>query len=131
MNSGGEDSLAAKIRDALVDSGKYRATVWGSTESGHTTRNPSLRYFNAGSGKGAKGNSYVGQYVFGTVNDLLTFASLEVTLQLGFSIDAALETKFQIAAQRKLSYLRYSCYIDANIKYRTVAKGLEREQPYF
>jgi hypothetical protein len=87
----GEDSLAAKIRDALVDSWKSKATVWRHTEVGHTTRNPSLRYFYAGSGKGTKGKSYVGEFVFGTVNDVFALDDLEATMrELGFSMDAAL-----------------------------------------
>jgi hypothetical protein len=122
MTPGGEGSLAAKFRDALVDAGKPRATVWGHTEVGHTTRNPSLRYFYAGSGKGTKGRSYVGETVFGTVEDIITLDEIEATVrELGFSIDAAQETKFRASARRQLRRLRYLCYVGANIRYRTVA----------
>lgn len=122
MTSGGEDSLAAKIRDALVDAGKSRATVWGHTEVGHTTRNPSLRYFSASRGKGTRGNSYVGEFVFGSVDDVIALNELEATMrELGFAMDSALQTRFRTAALRKLRRLRYLCYVSANIKYRTVA----------
>lgn len=120
MTSGGEDSLAAKVRDALLESGKSRATVWGHTELGHTTRNPSLRYFYAGSGKGTQGKSFVGEFVFGTLNNVFALDELDATLrELGFSLDLALQTKFRTAARRKLRRLQYLCYVRANIKYRT------------
>ena len=39
MEPGGSNSLCGKIRDALIDEGKTKATVWGHTQTGHTTRN--------------------------------------------------------------------------------------------
>jgi hypothetical protein len=121
MTAGGEDSLAAKIRDALVDAGKSRASVWGHTEVGHTTRNPSLRYFYAGNGKGAKGHSYVGESIFGTVEDIVALDEIEIAVrELGFSVDAALQPRFRTSARRELRRLRYFCYVGANIRYRTV-----------
>lgn len=121
MSAGGEDSLAARIRDALVDAGKTRASVWGHTESGHTTRNPSLRIFNAGFGKGSKGNSYVGEGVFGTIPGLLIIDELEATLQrIGRPVATKRQQEFRRVARKKLQRLWYLCYFGANIKYRTV-----------
>jgi hypothetical protein len=122
MSAGGEDSLAARIRDALVDAGKSRASVWGHTEVGHTTRNPSLRTFGAGFGKGTKGSSYVGETIFGTVPEVIILDELEVTLgQLGFSVDDAHRDAFRRALRKQLKRMWYLCNLGANIRYRMVA----------
>jgi hypothetical protein len=117
MSAGGEDSLAARIRDALVEAGKTRATVWGHTEQGHTTRNPSLRRFDAHMGKGTKGSSYVGETVFGTIHEILSLGHLEATLRgLGFAIGAPQQEALRRAARKQLRRLWYLCYVRANIK---------------
>jgi hypothetical protein len=125
---GGEDSLAARIRDALVDAGKTRAVVWGHTEVGHTTRNPSLRSFGAGFGKGTRGNSYVGETVFGTVPEVIILDELESTLgQLGFSVDESKREAFRVAVRKRLKRMWYFCYLGANIRYRTVGTQKVKE----
>ena len=101
MEPGGEDSLAAKIRDGLVDAGKVISSVWSHTEVGHTTRNPSLRFFNAGYGKGAKGGSYAGEFVFGTVERITALREIEEAISsLGFAISN--EENFRKLAYKEL-----------------------------
>ena len=122
-SGGGAQSLAGKFRDALIAAGKSRATVWGHTQVGHTTRNPSLRVFNAASGKGADGHSFVSETIFGTIYDNAVLDEIESTLgQLGFAIDAALQPKVRAAARKKLRRLRYLCWVRAGIRFRTVGK---------
>ncbi len=120
-SSGGADSLAAKFRDALVDAGKTRAIVWGHTEVGHTTRNPSLRSFGAGRGKGTDGQSYLGETVFGTLADALLREELAATMSaLGFPVPDSRQEAFRAAAERQIRGLRYSCWVGAVIRIRTV-----------
>jgi hypothetical protein len=115
MESGGEDSLAAKIRDALVNEGKSRSSVWGHTEVGHTTRNPSLRVFSAT--KGAKGASYAGDFVFGTVDKILLLGELEKSITgLGYTISEGKQENFRKFAYRELRKLKYLAWVKANIK---------------
>ena len=123
MEPGGEDSLAAKIRDALVDEGKSRSSVWSHTEVGHTTRNPSLRFFLAGYGKGSKGSSYAGDFVFGTVERLVALGELEDTVRgLGFIISD--EENFRKHAYKELRRLMYKGYIRAVIKIAKVGGAI-------
>ena len=123
MSPGGADSLAARLRDALVDAGKARATVWGHTEVGHPTRNPSLRSFSAGFGKGSIGSSYVGEVVFGTMAELTAVGELETKLQeIGRPVTQNLQRAFRRVASKTLRRLWYFCYISANIRHR-VASG--------
>jgi hypothetical protein len=118
MEPGGEDSLAAKIRDALVDEGKLMSSVWSHTEVGHTTRNPSLRFFYAGDGKGTKGHSYAGEFVFGTVERIIALAELEDTIKaLGYSISEDEQENFRKFAYKELRKLIYDAYIKAVIKF--------------
>jgi len=120
--SGGDDSLAARIRDALIEAGKTRATVWGHTEVGHTTRNPSLRYFDVWRGKGTAGQSYLGEMVFGTLPDAMVREEITETIRnLGFAIPETQKDVFRAAAGRHIRRLRYSCYVGAVVRVRTVA----------
>ena len=64
MQPGGNKSLAAITRDALIAEGKT-GTVWGHTTTGHVTENFALREFDATAGKGSAGTSFVSTYVFG------------------------------------------------------------------
>lgn len=118
MSPGGADSLAGKIRDALVDEGKTKATVWSHTEVGHTTRNPSLRYFNAGFGKGTPGESYASSFIFGLENITALSQIEQVIARLGFAIGD--RDKFQRAAYRALRSLMYRAYVRAVIN---IVKG--------
>lgn len=118
MSPGGEDSLAGKIRDALIDAGKTKATVWSHTEVGHTTRNPSLRYFNAGFGKGTPGNSYASSFIF-AIERITALNQIEqVIAALGFAISD--REAFQRAAFKALRSLMYRAYVGAVIK---IVKG--------
>lgn len=120
--SGGDDSLAARIRDALIEAGKARATVWGHTEVGHTTRNPSLRYFDVWRGKGAAGQSYLGEMVFGTLPDAMVREEIVETMRnFGFAIPEVQEDLFRTVAGQYIRRLRYSCYVGAVVRVRTVA----------
>jgi hypothetical protein len=119
MEPGGEDSLAAKIRDGLIDAGKVRSSVWSHTEVGHATRNPSLRFFNAGYGKGAKGGSYAGEFVFGNVERITALREIEETIRgLGFIIGN--EESFRKLAYKELRALMYKAYVSAVIRIATV-----------
>lgn len=125
---GGVGSLAAKFRDALLDAGKTEATVWGHTEVGHTTRNPSLRFFTGRGGKGSPGRSYLSDFVFGTVPDILAWQELaETVAALGFRLDDARQAAFRAAATRLLRRRRYSCWVGAVVKVRTVGGSQVRE----
>lgn len=120
-SSGGADSLAARFRDALVDAGKTQATVWGHTEVGHTTRNPSLRYFFAGRGKGAAGQSYLDEIVFGALPDALVREEIAETIaSQGHAIPELRQDAFRTVAGRHIKRLRYVCYVGAVIRTRTV-----------
>jgi hypothetical protein len=122
MEPGGADSLAAKIRDALVNEGKYWSSVWGHTEVGHTTRNPSLRIFYAVGGAGATGVSYASGFVFKADDKKLALAELEDTIKaLGYTISDSKQESFKEAAYRGLRKLMYLACIKANIK--KVTKG--------
>jgi hypothetical protein len=119
MSPGGADSLAGKLRDALVDAGKSKATVWSHTEVGHTTRNPSLRFFPAGFGKGTPGRSYADELIFGTVEKIAALGQIEQSIAaLGFAI--ADRERFQRAAYKALRGLMYRAYVRAVIN---VIKG--------
>jgi hypothetical protein len=109
MEPGGEDSLAGKIRDALVDEGKLMSSVWSHTEVGHTTRNPSLRFFSSRDGKGTKGHSYVEEFVFGTAERIFALAELEDTIKaLGYTISEDKQENFRKFAYEELKRLVYS-----------------------
>jgi len=115
MSPGGADSLAAKLRDALVDAGKSKATVWSHTEVGHTTRNPSLRFFNAGFGKGTPGTSYADEFIFGTLEKINALGQIEQAIAaFGFAVGD--RERFQKAAYKKLRSLMYGAYVGAVIK---------------
>lgn len=121
-SSGGHDSLAARIRDALIDAGKTRAVIWGHTEVGHTTRNPSLRTFGVAQGKGTPGQSYLEETVFGVLPDAMVREEIAETIaSLGFTIPDAQQDAFRIAAERYIKRLRYGCYVGAVVRVRKVA----------
>ena len=118
---GGADSLAGALRDALIDAGKTGAVVWGHTEVGHTTRNPSLRSFGAAWGRGSPGQSYLSQSVFGVLSNALLAA--EITTQiglLGHAFPASRQAAFQAALQGEVRRLRYSCWVGAVVRVRNV-----------
>jgi len=118
MSSGGADSLAAKVRDALVDAGKTKAVVWSHTEVGHVTRNPSLRFFNAGFGKGTDGRSFADAFIFG-LEKVTALGHIEQSIaSLGFAIGD--RDQFQKAAYKALRRLMFRAYVGAVIK---VIKG--------
>ena len=105
---GGADSLASTLRDALMDEGKDEATVWGHTEVGHTSRNFTLREFDAGDGKGTDGNSFVSTYVWDYATEGVREVQAAVTAQ-GYEItdQARFERTVKRGTQRWI-YRRYS-----------------------
>ena len=126
-NSGGADSLAGKFRDALVDAGKAQATVWGHTEVGHTTRNPSLRYFFAGRGKGADGQSYLDELVFGSLADALVREEIaEKIASQGHAVPELRQDAFRTVAGRHIKRLRYLCWVGAVVRTNTVGSKTTR-----
>lgn len=121
MEPGGDDSLAAKIRDALVNEGKAQSSVWAHTEVGHTTRNPSLRMF-AAYAKGGQGDSYVSSFVLGIVERSMALRELEETVTtLGYTISDSQKESFRKVAYLELRKQMYFSWIKANIK--KVKKG--------
>jgi hypothetical protein len=114
MRPGGADSLCAKIRDALVDQGKTAATVWGHTEVGHTTTNWTVRRFTAAAGKGAQGEAYAGQLVFGTERQT-ALSQVEAAINaLGHRVVAAERTAFDSFVLGRLERHLYRAYGEAN-----------------
>jgi hypothetical protein len=126
-SGGGADSLAAKFRDALVDAGKTQATVWGHTEVGHTTRNPSLRYFFAGRGKGADGQSYLDEIVFGPLADALVREEIAETIaSQGHTTPELRQDAFRTVAGKHIKRLRYVCWVGAVVRTSTVGAKTTR-----
>jgi hypothetical protein len=126
MEPGGANSLAGMIRDALVDQGKRAASVWGHTKVGHTTRNPSLRVFSAGRGKGTDGLPYAGDSVFGTIEKAFALRELEETIRaLGFRLGKDKEEDFRKIGYQALRQQMYNAYVGAIVKTTTV-RGVKR-----
>lgn len=125
--SGGADSLAARFRDALVDAGKSKASVWGHTQVGHTTRNPSLRVFHATDGKGSKGHSYLSETIFGVLPDAMLREEIaEAIGALGYTLPEAQQAAFRTRAAKRIRELRYSCYVRAVVTSRKVGTSVQR-----
>ena len=116
MEPGGADSLAASIRDALVDEGKSKASVWGHTEVGHTTTNWTLRAFYAADGKGAEGKAYAGQFVFDS-EKTKALEDLERAIEAeGFRVEASKRADFESFVLEILKAHMYDAYGAANLK---------------
>jgi hypothetical protein len=114
MRGGGEASLCALVRDALVDAGKASATVWGHTEVGHTTTNWSLRRFRAAAGKGTAGEAFAGDIVFGAMR-AGALAQVEAAVRAqGHEVVAARRADFERFALARLERQFYRGYGDAN-----------------
>lgn len=128
LGRGGAKSLSALIRDALVEEGAKGSAVWGHTTTGHTTENFALRIFYGAHGKGSEGTSYVENFVFGTVAEVI--ALLEVEREItdrGYYIEPDQGNAFRWEVYRRLSgsglkSLFYRCYSRANVnlKYKGV-----------
>lgn len=125
--SGGADSLAARFRDALVDAGKSRASVWGHTQVGHTTRNPSLRVFSAADGKGTKGHSYLSETVFGVLPDAMLREEIAEAIDaMGYIMTDTQQAAFRTKAAKRIRELRYSCYVRAVVNVRKIGTTVHR-----
>jgi hypothetical protein len=123
MEPGGADSLAGVLRDALVDQGRNQAAVWAHTEVGHTTRNPSLRVFGAGFGKGSAGESYAGATIFGPFEKMVAVGEVEDAIRaLGFRIPVDKEEAVGTAARKLLRQHLYSAWVRATAT-TTVTRG--------
>jgi len=121
MEPGGADSLAGLLRDALVDQGKGGAAVWSHTQVGHTTRNPSLRVFNAGFGKGSAGESYAGTSIFGSIEKVFALGEIEGAIRaLGFTIPADKEENLRRLAYPLLRNHMYTAWVRAVVTTTTV-----------
>lgn len=134
MDSGGAQSLAAMVRDALVDEGKTSASVWGHTEVGHTTRNPSLRVFHAspshplGGGKGADGFAYAGDFIFGQeVQQALSDVESAVQ-RAGNRVAADKRNRFTTFVQGRLRSHFYKAWVGAVITRRRRNDGTTARQ---
>jgi len=124
---GGAKSLAGVIRDALVEEGMKHAEVWGHTTGGHMTKNFALRIFYATHGKKQPGEAYAGEFVLGTVEEVIALLELEEEItKKGYTIPPEITDAFQREVYRWLSgglySLFYKCYAEADkkLKYRGV-----------
>jgi Domain of unknown function (DUF4157) len=114
MDPGGKGSLAELVRDTLLDQKVDAASVWGHTTTGHTSRNPALRVFEARAGKDAPGESYVSKFVFTDTEHAAAAADIATVIsELGYSVTAT-DPKFVAAAARVLRAKFYQAYIQAN-----------------
>ena len=127
MDPGGERSLSARIRDALIDQGKSTAKVWGHTEVGHTTRNPALRVFYAdsdnplGGGRGSKGRAFAGEIVFSSRERIGAVRDLEAAVERrGYKVKESARDAFQNFVDNLLRKHFYRAYV------RTVVKRVKR-----
>jgi subtilisin family serine protease len=110
MRGGGADSLAARMRDALLKYGRSSAQVWSHTEVGHPTRNWALRYFLASDGKGAAGHSFAGEIVFGDAERAAAVSDVLATLtSLGYG-DVDRNPLARPAAERAIRGAFYTAY---------------------
>ena len=126
-SQGGADSLAARMRDALVEAGKSKASVWGHTQVGHTTRNPSLRVFHASDGKGSKGRSYLSESIFGTLADAMLREEIAGEMAaLGFTFAESRQAEFRTKAAKRIRELRYFCYVRAVVTTTKVGSTVKR-----
>ncbi|MEU1820791.1 DUF4157 domain-containing protein [Streptomyces roseifaciens] len=75
MKPGGKGSLASVVRDALITEGKG-GSVWGHTTTGHVSENIALREFDAATGPGTPGASYITRYVFTPSDKIAVTAEL-------------------------------------------------------
>ncbi|EPE96736.1 eCIS core domain-containing protein [Rhizobium grahamii] len=85
---GGTDSLAAVVRDTLVDAGVGNVSVWGHTGAGHPTENWSLRFFTGSAGKGSPGRGFVASFL--AIEPVLAGAVAELAAEIGrqgFALD--------------------------------------------
>ncbi|MCF3107048.1 DUF4157 domain-containing protein [Streptomyces roseoverticillatus] len=112
MRPGGKGSLASVTRDALIAEGKG-GSVWGHTTTGHVSENLALREFDASSGKGGPGASFITRYAFTgpdkvtATNDLLDGASAQ-----GYEVSAGGTTVVDALVESAMYY----CYAEANVK---------------
>lgn len=114
MEGGGADSLAGVIRDALLEQGKNKATVWGHEATGNVTHNPTLREFTADAGKGAPGVSYASTFVYTDTEKAAAFTALKNRIiSLEFDVEAD-PVKFEQQARAVLNQAMYNSYIAAN-----------------
>lgn len=110
LGKGGTDSLAAVVRDTLVDAGVGEASVWGHTGAGHPTQNWSLRFFSAKEGKGTAGHGFVGYFMM--VDPVIKMAGAALAAEIGrqgYMVDAA-DPKFAAAAQPMIADGLYRAY---------------------
>jgi hypothetical protein len=127
-SGGGSDSLAATIRDALIDANLDQASVWGHTTRGHTTTNFALRFFSATSAKGSGGQSYVDAFIFGTVEKVIALNDLEQEIvAAGYQITD--QEKFQQHGYELLNQVMYDCYAQACAKLKYKDENLAEMAP--
>ena len=110
LGKGGTNSLAAVVRDTLVDAGVGEASVWGHTGAGHPTENWSLRFFSAKKGKGTAGHGFVGYFMM--VDPVIKTAAAALAAEIvrqGYMVDVA-DPKFAAAAQPMIADGLYRTY---------------------
>ncbi|WP_058045968.1 DUF4157 domain-containing protein [Streptomyces roseifaciens] len=110
MRPGGQGSLASVARDALIAEGKV-GSVWAHTTLGHVSEgNLALREFDATTGSGSAGESFVTRYVFTPSDKLVATGELlgEVAEQ-GFVLGAGATAAADVLTEKVM----YDCYAEA------------------
>jgi hypothetical protein len=130
LEKGGSGSLAFKLRELLIKSGKSEAQVWGHTAVGHVSRNPTLRVFYSSRGAGSIGESYVASYIFTPtiLKSIRNHLKAEV-ISDGFTIPQ--EGKFNTAAEDIISKEVYNCWIKAAVNKLFQGRPLAEMAPLF
>ncbi|MFC5146056.1 DUF4157 domain-containing protein [Streptomyces aureoversilis] len=112
MTPGGKGSLASVTRDALIAEGKG-GSVWGHTTTGHVSENPAWREFDASSGRGVPGASFITRYAFtGPDKVAATNELLDGITAQGYEVGSG----GTAAAGAVVESTMYYCYAEANVK---------------
>ncbi len=115
LEGGGAGSVAAKVRDALVEEKISEGEVWGHTTVGHVTENFALRFFTAASGKGTEGFAYAAYYVWGMVERVNFQVQLQrLVEEKGYVVDDKSSKRFFSKSTNETNKLLYRCYAEAN-----------------
>jgi|GEM_PF-6600699 len=127
MRPGGAKSLAAVTRDALIAEGLTGGSVWGHTTTGHVTENFALRVFDASTGKGTQGESFVMRYAFTGPDKVTATAELLAgVVDEGYEITSP---KGSANAAAAVENEMYRCYAAANADLRFKGDKLAESAP--
>jgi hypothetical protein len=133
MREGGADSLAGIARDALVDVGLTKGSVWGHSDIGHVTKNYRLREFRAALGKGRQGKPFATEYGISIGDQGLAVAELLTAAgDAGFDIhsgDTPKLVKVWNKAQSLVERYAYDAYRGAARDLKLDSEALAQAAP--